>query len=380
MKFNTKTIHGGQHHDPSTGAVMPPVYQTSTYVQTSPGQPVSDYEYSRASNPTRTALENALASLENGARGLAFSSGLAATDCVLRSFKAGDEIIAMDDLYGGTYRLFTRIYKNSGLVFHFVDMNDLEAFQSLINENTKMVWVETPTNPLMKLADIAAIAQITKKHNLLFAVDNTFATPYLQKPLDLGADLVMHSATKYLGGHSDVIAGALITKTAELGEQLHFQQFATGATLGPMDSFLVLRGIKTLHLRVQRHCENGEKVAEYLSNHPKINSVYYPGLASHPQHALAQKQMSGNGGMISFTFASGSKADAISFLEKLQVFTLAESLGGVESLANHPALMTHASIPEDVRKKGGISDDLVRLSVGVEDIDDLLADLEQALA
>jgi cystathionine beta-lyase len=380
MKFNTKTIHGGQHHDPSTGAVMPPVYQTSTYVQTSPGQPVSDYEYSRASNPTRTALENALASIENGARGLAFSSGLAATDCVLRSFKAGDEIIAMDDLYGGTYRLFTRIYKNSGLVFHFVDMNDLEAFQSLINENTKMVWVETPTNPLMKLADIAAIAQITKKHNLLFAVDNTFATPYLQKPLDLGADLVMHSATKYLGGHSDVIAGALITKTAELGEQLHFQQFATGATLGPMDSFLVLRGIKTLHLRVQRHCENGEKVAKYLSNHPKINSVYYPGLANHPQHALAQKQMSGNGGMVSFTFASGSKADAISFLEKLQVFTLAESLGGVESLANHPALMTHASIPEDVRKKGGISDDLVRLSVGIEDIDDLLADLEKALA
>jgi cystathionine beta-lyase len=380
MKFNTKTIHGGQHHDPSTGAVMPPVYQTSTYVQTSPGKPVSDYEYSRASNPTRTALENALASLENGARGLAFSSGLAATDCVLRSFKAGDEIIAMDDLYGGTYRLFTRIYKNSGLVFHFVDMNDLDAFQALINENTKMVWVETPTNPLMKLADIAAIATITKKHNLLFAVDNTFATPYLQRPLDLGADLVMHSATKYLGGHSDVIAGALITKTAELGEQLHFQQFATGATLGPMDSFLVLRGIKTLHLRVQRHCENGEKVAEFLTQHSKIKTVYYPGLASHPQHALAQKQMSGFGGMVSFTFASGSKADAISFLEKLQVFTLAESLGGVESLANHPALMTHASIPEDVRKQGGISDDLVRLSVGVEDLDDLLADLTQALA
>jgi cystathionine beta-lyase len=341
---------------------------------------VSDYEYSRASNPTRTALENALASLENGARGLAFSSGLAATDCVLRSFKAGDEIIAMDDLYGGTYRLFTRIYKNSGLVFHFVDMNDLDAFQALINENTKMVWVETPTNPLMKLADIAAIAQITKKHNLLFAVDNTFATPYLQRPLDMGADLVMHSATKYLGGHSDVIAGALITKTAELGEQLHFQQFATGATLGPMDSFLVLRGIKTLHLRVERHCENGEKVAHFLANHPKIKTVFYPGLESHPQHTLAKKQMSGFGGMVSFTFASGSKAHATTFLEKLQVFTLAESLGGVESLANHPALMTHASIPEDVRKQGGISDDLVRLSVGVEDIDDLLADLTQALA
>lgn len=379
MKFNTKTIHGGQHHDPSTGAVMPPVYQTSTYVQTSPGQPVSDYEYSRAGNPTRTALEHALASIENGARGLAFSSGLAATDCVLRSFKPGDEIIAMDDLYGGTYRLFTRIYKNSGLVFHFVDMNNLDAFQALINENTKLVWVETPTNPLMKLADIAAIAQITKKHNLLFAVDNTFATPYLQRPLDLGADLVMHSATKYLGGHSDLIAGALITKTAELGEQLHFQQFATGATLGPMDSFLVLRGIKTLHLRVQRHCENGQQVADFLAQHPKIKAVYYPGLASHPQHALAQKQMSGFGGMVSFTFASGSKADAIKFLEKLHVFTLAESLGGVESLANHPALMTHASIPEDVRKQGGISDDLVRLSVGVEDIDDLLADLAQAL-
>ena len=330
MKFNTKTIHGGQHHEKVTGAVMPPVFQTSTYVQSSPGKPVGDYEYSRAANPTRTALEDALASIENGARGLAFSSGLAATDCLLRMFKAGDEIIAMDDLYGGTYRLFTRLYKDSGIKFHFVDMNDLEKFQSLINENTKLVWVETPTNPLMKLADIAAIAQITKKHNILFAVDNTFATPYLQKPLDLGADIVMHSATKYLGGHSDVIAGALIIKDKALGEELHFKQFATGATLGPMDSFLVLRGIKTLHLRVQRHCEKGKK------------------------------------------------EDAIKFLENLKVFTLAESLGGVESLANHPALMTHASIPEDKRKEVGISDDLVRLSVGIEDIEDLLADLEQA--
>lgn len=380
MKFNTKVIHGGQHHDPSTGAVMPPVYQTSTFVQSSPGVPVGDYEYSRAANPTRTALEDALASIENGAKGLAFSSGLAATDCVLRSFKAGDEIIAMDDLYGGTYRMFTRIYKDSGIKFHFVDMNDLEKFQSLINENTKLVWVETPTNPLMKLADIAAIAKITKEKNILFAVDNTFATPYLQKPLDLGADIVMHSATKYLGGHSDVIAGALVIKDAKLAEQLHFQQFATGATLGPQDSFLVLRGIKTLSLRVQRHCENGAKVTEYLNNHPKVKTVFYPGLESHPFHEIAKKQMkNGFGGMVSFTFESGKKEDAIKFLENLKVFTLAESLGGVESLANHPALMTHASIPEDKRKEIGISDDLVRLSVGIEDIEDLIADLEQAL-
>lgn len=379
MKFNTKTIHGGQHHEKITGAVMPPVFQTSTYVQTSPGKPVGDYEYSRASNPTRTALEDALASIENGAKGLAFSSGLAATDCLLRMFKAGDEIIAMDDLYGGTYRLFTRLYKDSGIKFHFVDMNDLDQFQSLLNENTKLVWVETPTNPLMKVADIGAIAQITKKHKILFAVDNTFATPYLQKPLDLGADIVMHSATKYLGGHSDVIAGALIIKDKALGEELHFKQFATGATLGPMDCFLVLRGIKTLHLRVQRHCENGEKVAAYLDQHPLVERVYYPGLASHPFHEIAKKQMSGFGGMVTFTFKSGKKEDAIKFLENLKVFTLAESLGGVESLANHPALMTHASIPEDKRKEGGISDDLVRLSVGVEAIEDLLADLEQAL-
>lgn len=378
MKFNTKAIHGGQHHDPTTGAVMPPVYQTSTFVQTSPGQPLNEYEYSRAANPTRTALENALASIENGTRGLAFSSGLAATDCVLRSFKAGDEIIAMDDLYGGTYRMFTRIYKDSGIKFHFVDMNDLEHFKSLINENTKLVWVETPTNPLMKLADIQAIAKITKAHNILFAVDNTFATPYLQKPLDLGADIVMHSATKYLGGHSDLIAGALIVKDEALGAQLHFQQFATGATLGPMDSFLVLRGIKTLHLRVQRHCENGEKVAHYLNNHPKVKTVYYPGLPSHPFHDIAKKQMNGFGGMVSFTFVSGKKEDSIRFLKQLEVFTLAESLGGVESLANHPALMTHASIPEEKRKEIGISDDLIRLSVGVEDIEDLLKDLEQA--
>ena len=378
MKFNTKVIHGGQHHEEVTGAVMPPVFLTSTYAQTSPGKPVGDYEYSRASNPTRQALEDALASIENGARGLAFSSGLAATDCLLRLLKAGDEVIAMDDLYGGTYRMFTRIYKDSGIKFHFVDMNDIVGFQSLINENTKLVWVETPTNPLMKLADIQEIAKITKEKNILFAVDNTFATPYLQKPLDLGADIVMHSATKYLGGHSDVIAGALIIKDKDLGDELHFKQFATGGTLGPMDSFLILRGIKTLHLRVQRHCENGEKVAAFLSNHPEVETVYYPGLPSHPFHEIAKKQMSGFGGMVSFTFKSGKKENAVAFLEKLKVFTLAESLGGVESLANHPALMTHASIPEDKRKEIGITDDLVRLSTGVEDIDDLLADIEQA--
>ena len=379
MKFNTKVIHGNQHHDPSTGAVMPPVYQTSTFVQTSPGVPLAEYEYSRAANPTRTALEQALASIENGVRGLAFASGLAATDSVMKLLKPGDEVIAMDDLYGGTYRMFARIYQEYGIKFHFIDMTDYAAFEAAINGNTKLVWVETPTNPLMKLADIAEIAKITKKHNLLFAVDNTFATPYLQKPLDLGADIVMHSATKYLGGHSDVIAGALIVKDETLGEKLHFAQFATGGTLGPMDSYLVLRGIKTLHLRVQRHCENGAKVAEYLVNHPKVDKVFYPGLESHPNHDIAKKQMIGGfGGMVSFTFKSGAKADAIKMLEKVKVFTLAESLGGVESLANHPALMTHASIPEEKRKEIGITDDLVRLSVGVEDISYLLAHLEQA--
>lgn len=379
MKFNTKTIHGGQHPDPATGAVMPPVYQTSTFAQKSPGVH-GGYEYSRAANPTRTALENALASIENGTRGLAFSSGLAATDCVLKLLKPNDEVIAMDDLYGGTYRMFSKIYQDFGIKFHFVDMNDLDKFQSLINENTKLVWVETPTNPLMKLADIEAIAKITKEKNLLFAVDNTFATPYLQRPLDMGADIVMHSATKYLGGHSDVIAGALIVKDEQLGEKLHFAQFATGGTLGPQDSYLVLRGIKTLHLRMQRHCENGEKVANFLSNHPKVKAVYYPGLENNPFYHIAKKQMQGGfGGMVSFTFESGKKEDAIKFLESVRVFTLAESLGGVESLANHPALMTHASIPEEKRKEIGITDDLVRLSVGVEDADDLLEDLRQAL-
>ena len=378
MKFNTKVIHGNQHHEKVTGAVMPPIFQTSTYAQISPGKPVGDFEYSRASNPTRQALEDALASIENGVRGLAFASGLAATDCLLRLLKAGDEVIAMDNLYGGTYRLFTNLYKDSGIKFHFVDMNDMEKFQSLINEKTTLVWAETPTNPLMKLVDIAEIAKITKKHKVLFAVDNTFATPYLQKPLDLGADIVMHSATKYLGGHSDVIAGALIAKDAELGEKLHFIQFASGGILGPHDSYLVLRGIKTLALRVQRHSENGQKIAEFLQNHPKVDQVFYPNLASNPQLELAKKQMKTFGGMISFTFKSGKKEDSIQFLEKLKVFTLAESLGGVESLANHPTLMTHASIPAEKRAELGITDDLVRLSCGIEDSEDLIADIEQA--
>ena len=380
MKFNTKVIHGGQKNDPATGAVMTPIYQTSTFAQTSPGNPINpDYEYGRSANPTRNALEQALASIENGVRGLAFASGLAATDCLLRTLKPGDEVITMDDLYGGTYRMFTNIFKDSGIVFHFVDMNDLEKFESLINNKTKLVWVETPTNPLMKLVDIAAIADITQKHKLLFAVDNTFATPYLQKPLDLGADVVIHSATKYLGGHSDVLAGALIVKDEELGTKLHFQQFATGGILGPMDSFLVLRGIKTLHLRMQRHSENGQKIAEFLEKHSKVKTVHYPGLPSHPFHELAKKQMSSFGGMVSFSFASGEKKDAVSFLEKIKIFTLAESLGGVESLANHSASMTHSSFPPEKRLEIGITDDLIRLSVGIEDVDDLIDDLKQAL-
>lgn len=378
MNFNTKVIHGNQHHEKVTGAVMPPIFNTSTFAQSSPGVH-SGYEYSRAANPTRTALESALASIENGFTGLAFASGLAAIDAVLKLLRPNDEVIAMDDLYGGTYRMFTRIFSNYGIKFHFVDMNNLELFQSKINENTKLVWLETPTNPLMKLADIEAISKITKAKNLLLAVDNTFATPYLQQPLNLGADIVMHSATKYLGGHSDVIAGALVAKDPQLGEKLHFNLFATGATLGPTDSYLVLRGIKTLSLRMQRHCENGEKIAQFLNNHPLVKQVYYPGLASHPQYELAKKQMNGKfGGMVSFTFKTNAKQDSIKFLENLKVFTLAESLGGVESLANHPALMTHASIPEEQRKLIGISDDLVRLSVGVEDIQDLIDDITQA--
>jgi cystathionine beta-lyase/cystathionine gamma-synthase len=378
MKFNTKTIHGNQHHDPSTGAVMMPIYQTSTYAQSSPGVH-QGYEYSRGANPTRSALENALASIENGTHGFAFGSGLAATDSVMKLMNPGDEIIAMDDLYGGSYRMFTRIYQRYGLNFEFVDMTEVSNIEKKITDKTKLIWIETPTNPLMKIADIQAICDLVKGKDILVAVDNTFASPYLQNPLDLGADIVMHSATKYLGGHSDVVAGAIVVKSEELAEKIHFQLFAGGGILGPQDSYLVLRGIKTLHVRMQRHCENGKKIAEFLANHPKVGTVFYPGLESHPNHDVAKKQMRDFGGMVSFNFKSGNADEAKKFLESVRIFTLAESLGGVESLANHPATMTHASIPADKRAENGITDDLVRLSVGIEDIDDLLADLENAL-
>lgn len=378
MKFNTKVIHGGQHHEPATGAVNVPVFLTSTFAQKSPGQLLSGYEYSRGANPTRQALEDSLASIENGARGLAFGSGLAAIDCVLKLLSPGDEVIAVDDLYGGSYRMFTRLFEKYQLKFTFIGFDNVEELENVITDKTKLIWLETPTNPLMKLVDIKMVADTVKGRDILVAVDNTFATPYIQKPLDLGADIVMHSATKYLGGHSDVIAGALIAKDAELGEKLHFIQFASGGILGPHDSYLVLRGIKTLALRMQRHSDNGFKIAKYLENHSLVEKIYYPGLSSHPQYDLATRQMTEFGGMVSFTFKSGKKEDAIKFLENINVFTLAESLGGVESLANLPAMMTHASIPEDKRAVLGITDDLVRLSIGIEDAEDLIADLEQA--
>ncbi|WP_275316812.1 cystathionine gamma-synthase [Tenacibaculum bernardetii] len=380
MKFNTKTIHGGQEHEEATGAVMPPIFQTSTYAQSSPGIN-KGYGYSRGENPSRTALEKAFASLENGTHGFAFSSGLAAIDCVLRTLNPGDEVIAGDDLYGGTYRLFTRMFEKYGLKFKFVDTDIVENITNAISENTKLVWLETPTNPLMKIADIALITKAvkSKKPTILVGVDNTFATPYLQRPLDLGADITMHSATKYLGGHSDLIMGALMVKDAKLAEELHFIQFAAGAIAGPMDSFLALRGIKTLHLRMQRHCENGKAIAAYLVKHPKVSDVYYPGLANHPNHDIAKKQMDGFGGMVSFRLKDESKQAAFTFLENTKLFTLAESLGGVESLVNHPVTMSHGSIPEEARLKIGITDSLIRLSVGIEDITDLIADLEQAL-
>ena len=378
MKFNTKVIHGGQHHEPATGAVNVPVFLTSTFAQKSPGQLLSGYEYSRGANPTRQALEDSLASIENGARGLAFGSGLAAIDCVLKLLNPGDEVIAVDDLYGGSYRMFTRLFEKYQLKFTFIGFDNVEELENVITDKTKLIWLETPTNPLMKLVDIKMVADAVKGKDILVAVDNTFATPYIQKPLDLGADIVMHSATKYLGGHSDVIAGALIAKDAELGEKLHFIQFASGGILGPHDSYLVLRGIKTLALRMQRHSDNGFQIAKYLENHSLVDKIFYPGLSSHPQYDLATRQMTEFGGMVSFTFKSGKKEDAIKFLENIKVFTLAESLGGVESLANLPAMMTHASIPEDKRAVLGITDDLVRLSVGIEDAEDLIADLEQA--
>ena len=378
MKFNTKVIHGGQSHEPSTGAVMPPIFQTSTYAQSSPGKH-KGYEYSRTANPTRTALENSLASIENGQFGLAFGSGLAAMDAVIKLLEPGDEVISTNDLYGGSYRIFTKIFQKYGIKFHFVGMQDVRAIEEKINANTKLIWVETPTNPMMNIIDIKAVSEIAKKHNVLLAVDNTFATPYLQQPLGLGADIVMHSATKYLGGHSDVVMGALIVKDKELADKLYFIQNASGAVCGPMDSFLVLRGIKTLALRMQRHCENGKAVAEYLKTNPNVDKVYWPGFENHPNHEVAKKQMKDFGGMISFTIKGNDFDKTIKTLEKLKVFTLAESLGGVESLVGHPASMTHASIPKEEREKTGVVDSLIRLSVGIEDSEDLIQDLKQAL-
>ena len=378
MKFNTKTIHGGQKRDPAFGSVMPPIYQTSTYAQSTPGGH-KGFEYSRTHNPTRQALENAFASIENGRFGLAFGSGLAAIDAIIKLLEPGDEVISTNDLYGGSYRLFTSIFKKFGIKFHFIGMENASNIESFINEKTKLIWVETPTNPMMNIIDIKACSDIAKKHNLLLAVDNTFATPYLQQPLDLGADIVMHSATKYLGGHSDVVMGALVVKDKELAERLYFIQNASGAVCGPQDSFLVLRGIKTLHIRIQRHCENGEAVARYLNTHTKIEKVYWPGFEDHPNHIIAKEQMNGFGGMISFTTKGNNYEEAIKIVEKLKVFTLAESLGGVESLAGHPASMTHASIPKEEREKTGVVDSLIRLSVGIEDEEDLIADLKQAI-
>ena len=379
MKFNTKAIHGGQKHDPAYGAVMPPIYQTSTYAQSTPGGH-KGFEYSRTHNPTRAALEAALASIEDGNYGLAFGSGLAAIDAVMKLLSPGDEVISTNDLYGGTYRLFTKIFERFGIKFHFVGMSDVSAIEAKINQNTKLIWVETPTNPMMNVVDIVACAAIAKKHQVLLAVDNTFATPYLQQPLNLGADIVMHSATKYLGGHSDVVMGALVVRDNALAERLYFIQNASGAVCGPQDSFLVLRGIKTLHVRMQRHCENGRAVAEYLKSHPAVEQVYWPGFEDHPNHEIARSQMRDFGGMLSFVTKGNDFQKAISVVEKLKVFTLAESLGGVESLAGHPASMTHASIPKEEREKTGVVDSLIRLSVGIEDAEDLIHDLEQALA
>ena len=378
MKFNTKTIHGGQIKEKGYGAVMPPIYQTSTYSQTKPGEH-KGYEYSRTHNPTRTALENSLASIENGKHGLAFSSGLSAIDAVLKLFEPGDEIISTNDLYGGSYRLFDKVFKKFGLKFIFSDLQDIEEVSCLITSKTKMIWVETPTNPMMNLIDIQSLSDICKKNNVLLAVDNTFATPYLQKPLDLGADIVMHSATKYLAGHSDVILGALIVKDDQLAEKLYFLQNASGAICGPMDSFLTLRGIKTLHVRMERHCLNAEKIVNFLANHERVDKLYWPGIPTHPNHKLAKSQMSGFGGMISFTTKDGDFKSVQEITSKFKVFTLAESLGGVESLANHPASMTQASIPKELREKTGVVDSLIRLSVGIEDHEDLISDLKQAI-
>jgi cystathionine beta-lyase/cystathionine gamma-synthase len=378
MKIGTKFIHAGVEPDPTTGAIMTPIYQTSTFVQEAPAKH-KGYEYARSQNPTRTALEAAFAVIENGKHGLAFSSGVAATDAVIKLLQPGDEVIAAADMYGGTYRMFTKIFTKFNIKFHYVNMQDANAIKPYINSNTKLIWMETPTNPLMNIADIAAIATIAKKNKVLLCVDNTFASPYLQNPLDLGADIVMHSVTKYLGGHSDVIQGCLVMNDDQLKEQLYFIQKSTGAVPGPMDCFLILRGIKTLHVRMQRHCENGEKIAYFLRNHPKVGKVYWCGFEDHPNYDIAKKQMRGFGGMMSFTLKDDSIDEAKRVLSSTRLFALAESLGGVESLINHPATMTHASIPREERLKNGLTDSLIRLSVGIEDVEDLIDDLNQAI-
>ena len=379
MKFGTKALHAGIEPDPTTGAIMTPIFQTSTFVQEYPGKH-KGYAYARGKNPTRTQLENNLAALENGTNALCFSSGMGAVDAVIKLMKPGDEVITGDDIYGGSYRMFSKIYEPFGIKFHYIDLYDASNIEKYINSNTKLIWAETPTNPTLKIVDIEAVATLAKKHNLILAIDNTFASPYLQNPLDLGADIVMHSATKYLGGHSDVVMGALVTKDQALHERLAFILNSCGANPGPMDSFLVIRGIKTLHLRTKAHCENGKQVAHYLRNHPKIGKVYWPGFEDAAGHEIAKKQMRGFGGMVSFTLKGDDFEAAMRFATNVEIFTLAESLGGVESLVNHPASMTHASIPKEEREKAGVVDGLLRLSVGVEDIEDLIADIELALS
>lgn len=379
MKFATKAIHAGQSPDPTTGAIMTPIYQTSTYTQASPGEH-KGYEYSRGTNPTRKALEDCLAALENGKYGLAFSSGMAATETVLKLLRPGDEVITGNDLYGGSYRIFTKLFEPYGIKFHFVDFSNPEIIRDYLNDKTRLIWVETPTNPTLQIVDIQAVADIAKEAKVLFAVDNTFASPYLQTPLDLGADIVMHSVTKYIGGHSDIVMGALVVNDEALYNQLFFYYNASGGTPGPQDCFLALRGIKTLHLRMKAHCENGRAIAQYLKNHPKIEKIYWPGFTDHPNHHIAEKQMRDFGGMISIVLKDTSLENTFRVASSFKVFSLAESLGGVESLLNHPASMTHGSIPKEVREKVRVLDNLLRLSVGVEDIDDLLEDIEQALS
>lgn len=378
MKFGTKAIHAGVEPDPSTGAIMTPIFQTSTYVQAAPGDH-KGYEYSRTQNPTRDALQQSLAALEGGKHGLCFSSGLAAIDAVITLLQPGDEVIAANDLYGGTYRLFTKVFSKYGIKFHFTGMENMSDIKKLVNDKTRLIWLESPTNPMMNIIDIEEASKVAKEHKALLAVDNTFATPYLQQPMTMGADIVMHSVTKYLGGHSDVVMGALVVNDDRLAEDLAFIQNSCGATPGPQDSFLVLRGIKTLHIRMQRHCENAHAIANFLKDHPKVADVYWPGLESHANHQVAKKQMKDFGGMISFTLKGDSKEEAFDIMKKFKFFSLAESLGGVESMVNHPATMTHASIPAEERRKIGLLDSLIRLSVGIEDIDDLLEDIKNAL-